>query len=66
MEKVLTEKEFERMTEEYDKVKYTCKCGRRVVIPEWRDKEVCSWCGMYVFKDKKAEFEYRLKERLKK
>ena len=65
MEKILTIKEYERMTEEYDKVKYTCKCGRRVVIPKWVKKQLCDWCGNYVFKNKKDEFLYRVGEKLK-
>lgn len=66
MEKILTVKEFERMTEEYDKVKYKCsKCGHKEIIPKWKDKTICSWCGNYVFKDKKEEFKYRIKEKIK-
>ena len=40
--------------EEYDKVKYMCKCGHRVVIPKWVDKMPCDWCGNYVFKTKNS------------
>lgn len=53
------------MTDEYDKVKYKCKYGRRIVIPKWVDKQLCDWCGNYVFKSKKDEFQYRLGEKLK-
>lgn len=66
MEKILSIKEFERMTDEYDKVKYKCKCGRRIVIPKWVDKQLCDWCGNYVFKSKADEFKYRVKEKMKK
>ena len=62
MKKVLTIKEYKRMTNEYDKIKYRCVCGHKVVIPKWVDKRVCSWCGRYVFKSKEDEFKYRLKE----
>ena len=58
--KILTKEEFDRCTEEYNKVKYPCKCGRRVVIPYWADKTLCSWCHRYVYKDKKLEFKERL------
>lgn len=58
-------RQFKLMTKEYDKVKFLCKCGHRVIIPSWRDKTLCSWCNNYVFKDKKSEFEYRMKEKLK-
>lgn len=65
MNKLLTKKEFSRMADEYDKVKYMCKCGHKVVIPAWVDKQVCSWCKRYVFKSKKDEVLYRIKERMK-
>ena len=65
MPKLLTNKEFRRMSDEYDKVKYKCECGHKVVIPTWIDKKVCDWCGRYVFKSKKDEDLYRIKEMLK-
>ena len=66
MDKILSIEEFSRMTDEYDKVKYTCKCGHRIVIPKWVDKNICNWCGNYVFKNKKDEFEYRMKQKLRR
>lgn len=65
MDHILTIKEFKRMTDEYEKVKYICKCGHRVVIPKWVDKQLCDWCGRYVFKDKRSEFKYRISEAIK-
>lgn len=41
-----------------------CKCGHSVLFVT--DKKICSHCGNYVFKNKKVEFEYRMKEKLKK
>ena len=65
MKRVLTTREYERMMDEYEKVKYKCnRCGRKIVIPEWVDKNVCDWCGHYVFKNKKDEFIYRMREKL--
>ena len=66
MEHLLTDKEYKRMTEEYNKVKYKCKCGHRVVIKHSQTKAICSWCGSYVFKDKKTEFNYRISEQIKR
>lgn len=65
MEHLLTIREFERMQEEYDKVKYMCKCGHKVIIPNHVDKQVCRWCGKYVFKNEKDEFKYRMRGLLK-
>ena len=58
--------EFQRKSDEYDKVKIQCKCGHKTVIPMWVDKQICGWCGKFVFRDKKKEFEYRMKEQLKR
>jgi hypothetical protein len=63
--KFLSKKEFDLMTEEYDKVKYRCSCGHRVIIPHWKDKALCSWCHHYVYKDKQIEFKEKMKEKLK-
>ena len=48
------------------KYRTLCECGHSVLIPPGRDKIICSWCGKYVFKTTRSEFEYRLKECLKK
>lgn len=66
MSKTLTTKEYNRMSDEYDKVKFMCKCGHKVIIPKWVDKQICSWCGQYVFKDEKEEFKYRIQEKMNK
>ena len=66
MEKVLTINQFNNLTRELEQVKYPCKCGRRVIISYNQDKQLCSWCHNYVFKNKQAEFKYRLNERLKR
>lgn len=66
MKKLLTIKEYKRMTDNYEKAKYICKCGHRVIIPKWVDKQLCDWCNCYVFKNKQDEFKYRLEEKIKK
>lgn len=43
-----------------------CKCGHSNVISIHENKKLCKWCGNYVFKNKQAEFEYRIKERMAK
>lgn len=63
--KVMSNAEYERMTVELDKVKVRCKCGHRVIIPIWEDKQLCSWCKNYVYRDKRIEFKERLKGLLK-
>ena len=60
---------FKEMTKLYDtvtKYRVLCpKCGHSVIFSKF-DKAICSWCKHYVFKDKKTEFEYRLKESIMK
>lgn len=55
---------FQRQTDEYKKVKIQCKnCGYKSVIPVWVDRQICSWCGNYVYRNKKLEFKEMLKKR---
>lgn len=42
-----------------------CKCGHTNFLGS-RDKIICSWCGSYVFRNKRTEFIYRIGELLKK
>lgn len=41
------------------------KCGHGVHFFRV-EKTVCKWCGNYVFKDKKSEFEYKFKAKKNK
>lgn len=43
-------------------------CGRRVHFYafEKKEKQLCDWCGRYVFKSQKDEFKYRLNEEIRK
>ena len=35
-------------------------CGHSINL-DGKDKRICEWCGRYIFKDKKTEFLYRMK-----
>lgn len=48
------------------KSRIKCNCGHSIVIPACVDKVICSWCGNYVFKDKKTEFEYRINQEMRR
>jgi len=37
-------------------------CGHKIFITNKYKKVICNWCGNLVFKDKKTEFMYRMKE----
>lgn len=62
----MSNKDLQKYNEEINKHKYLCKsCGRKAYIPIDREKVICTWCHRYVFKTKKAEDLYRIKEKLK-
>jgi hypothetical protein len=41
-----------------------CKCGHTINMNPKLDKEICSWCNNYVFRNPKDEFVYRVKEKM--
>lgn len=45
---------------------YCPKCKHSLVIPVFMDRNLCDWCGNWVYKDKQTEFRYKLQERMKK
>lgn len=59
------QKEWDNQSDYYDRVKILCSCGHKNVIPVWVDRNVCSWCGKYVYRNKRLEFEEKLKQALK-
>ena len=38
-----------------------CKCGKTVEFWHGESKVLCTWCGNYVFKNDKEEFNYKMK-----
>lgn len=58
-------KEIEKLANARNNAKVKCKCGHTLNMG-FQDKVICHWCGKYVFKNKKIEFEYRMKEINKK
>ena len=61
-----TTKEIIKLADEQTEARIICKCGHSVLKPIKTDKIICTWCGEYVFKDKEAEFKYRLQSKLAK
>lgn len=46
----------------YTETTIKCKhCGHSVNMGSKVDKMICGWCGYYIFKNKKAEFNHNLK-----
>lgn len=60
----LNNKEMELINEDYIKHTIKCKCGHSIAIINKSGVAECNWCHNNVFKDKKTEFKYRMKENL--
>ena len=60
----LTNKELILINEDYLQHTVKCKCGHSVVIMNKNGVAECRYCHNNVFKDKKTEFEYRMKQNL--
>jgi len=55
-----------KLLKEYANLKIKCKnCNHPQVIPKFVSKAICTWCGFYIYRDKKLEFKDRVKEKLK-
>lgn len=60
-------KEDKRKSEVYSQNKFKCKhCGHKQLIPKFMKKNLCDWCGHWVFRNEKDEFMFRMNEKLKK
>lgn len=62
----LSYKDIEKITQRATNHKVKCKCGHSVVVTNKYDRVICSWCGNWVYKDKKAEFKYKMMKEIKK
>lgn len=54
-------KEDTKRFDAYSKARTLCKCGHSLIVGR-TGKTICNYCGRYVYKDKKKEFEERLKK----
>lgn len=64
MNNYLDFKLMQKKLDDIQKTSYKCKCGHTVVITNKSGMAICSFCQNAVFKDKKTEFDYRIKENL--
>ena len=44
---------IQKLMDEQAKLSIQCKCGRKELIPVWMDKKLCSWCGNFIYRNKK-------------
>lgn len=57
--------DIQKIMEAQQKLKVTCSCGHRVLIPKFLKKAICDWCGHWVYKDKKDEFKEKLLRKMR-
>jgi len=61
-------KSLNEIVTEHDKIQdymVKCKCNHTILFTGSKDRLCCSHCGNYVYKDKKTEIKYKMKEYLK-
>lgn len=61
----MTTKEDTRYFEERAKYKVRCKCGHTTTMKPTTNKRLCTWCGHYIYREKKDEFKDMLLKRIK-
>ena len=61
-------KSLNEIVTEHDKIQeymVKCKCSHTLLFTGIKDRLLCSHCGHYVYKDKKTEMKYKIKEKLR-
>ena len=61
-------KSYKEIVEVHDKLQdymVKCKCSHTLLFTGVKDRLLCTYCGHYVYKDKKTELKYKMKELLK-
>lgn len=65
MTKYLTLEELNDYYKQLSKTKSTCSyCGHTVYNMK-EDRLICNWCYHWVYKNKRLEFQYKMKEAMK-
>lgn len=62
---MLTFKQMRKFEEVRSQLKVQCKCGTKTIIPMFMDRLICRNCGHWVYRDKKKEFQDKMREILK-
>lgn len=57
--KKMLQKEI-KISNEFSKIRYVCKCGHPVYMSNKMDFTYCSYCGKRVYKDDFTEFKRKL------
>lgn len=57
-------KEIQELYEKMNDHKLKCSCSHTMFMPNKRDRMCCNHCGRWVYKDKKTEYKYKMREML--
>jgi len=60
----MTLKELDKLYSRLQDDKVKCSCSHTLNIPHKNDRVCCNHCGRWVYKDKKTEFKYKMREML--
>lgn len=60
--KYITKKEDTIYFKKRSVFKITCSYCGHTTYDMIEDREICSWCNHWIYKNKKVEFRYKLKE----
>lgn len=62
----MTFREVEKIHKMYTKNSIKCKCGHSISFSSCEERKLCSWCGNFVYKNKRDQFKYDLTKELNK
>ena len=64
-QEILSYKEMNKRLGVFQNYVIKCKCSHSILFTGRKDRIICSHCGNYVYRDKKVEMKYKIKELLK-
>lgn len=56
-------KDDDKKSESISSCRVKCQCSHVIVMAK-ADRTICSYCGNWVYRSKKIEFKYKMKEKL--
>lgn len=62
---MLTFSQVVRRHDKFQDYMVKCKCSHTILFTGYKDRLLCRYCGRYVYRNKNAEFKYKMKEKLK-
>lgn len=54
-----------KLAEAYETLKVQCECSHKEVIPVWKHKTICHYCGRTIRNNSKEYFKYQMRLKMK-